>query len=327
MPKPKRPPWWKPAEFVDGIDDETPADLAGCDALRAELRAEQVRRGINTGDQSTECGFSSKSYYESRLNGRRAIDDDDCTFLKKYITWSRKQKSAAALEAAYEPTRISEEKREEELVRTKPFANLSTEQGVTLCWNGEKRLMSPDDWEKGGGGGGGGAVWREVRRLEREQLRENKEVRASAGREVVQTDRYAPETTSLFNPFRTRSLEGDAHLGGFWWANDPRFSTQIELVDEAWPIVEQEDFGIRIIGACWKPATGAYLREQNISTNMSCVTVPYSITRRPCNRCNSQANLDQRGEIHGHLPLRRRGHCRRDALPHRLPAGRFSCDL
>ena len=209
-------------------------------------------------------------------------------------------------------------------MRTKPFANLSTAQGVAMCWDGEKRLMSPDDWEKGGGGVGGGAVWREVYRLERELLRQNKEVRESAGREVVPTTRYAPATTSLCDPFRTRCLRGDAHLGYFWWVNDPKYDTQITLVDAAWPIVEQEDFGIKIIGTCWRLETGAWMREQGISTTMACVTVPYSVTRRPCNRFNSQANLDHGGDSHGPVPLRRRRDEGRDARRHRLPAGRFS---
>lgn len=199
-------------------------------------------------------------------------------YIWKYLSHEINLRRVAA--AAAEARRIKEEKRKAKANSNLPFANLSTEDGVALCWDGEKRLMSPSDWEKGGGDRLG-AVWREVHRREKELLRENKEARGSAGREVVPVARYAP-ATEAFHPFRSRSLLGDAHLASFWRPGAPECAVQIALVDEAWPIVEQENFGMIIIETCWSPQTGAWMREQGISTTLARILTMAMIATDQC---------------------------------------------
>ena len=64
--------------------------------------------------------------------------------------------------------------------------------------------------------------------------------------------------------------------GGYQWFPISNLDPQrIETgASAAWPIVEQEDFGIKLIDTCWRLETGAWMREQGISTTMACVTVP-----------------------------------------------------
>ena len=97
-------PWILPAADVVDVgflEDVQPADITGQAQISARLKAEQKRRGFGDSYQANECGYN-RSTLQDFLSGRRVWEDDECAFLKRYITYSESKKSEAALKAAYE---------------------------------------------------------------------------------------------------------------------------------------------------------------------------------------------------------------------------------